>query len=113
MGHNNDPGEGASGYAVSTGNTYAPTMVTVCFPIIVSLNLQTHTAKVDLGVVIRLASLRVMVEVCLNSISILLDEQPEANQWTVSTISYLVFRNLKYLLKSFNLSFTKQISNKF
>ena len=113
MGHNNDPGEGASVYAVSTGNTYAPTMVTVCFPIIVSLNPLTHTAKVDLGIVIRLASLRVMVEVCLSSISIHLDERPAANQWTVSTISYLAFRNLKYLLKSFNLSFIKQISNKF
>ena len=51
-GHNDDPVEGASGYVVSTGSTYAPTMVTVCIPIIVSLNLLTHAAKVDLGIII-------------------------------------------------------------
>ena len=51
-GHNNDPGDQASGYVVSKGNTYAQTRVPVCFPFIVSLNLLTHTAKVDLGIVI-------------------------------------------------------------
>ena len=48
-GHSDVLGEGASGYVVSTGNTYALTMITVCFPYFVCLNLFTHGAEVDFG----------------------------------------------------------------
>ena len=57
-GHNDDPGEGASGYVVSIGKYLRPNHGYCLLSHFVSLNLLTHAAKVVLGLVLEIGQFR-------------------------------------------------------
>ena len=62
-GHNDDPGDGASGYVVSIGKYLRPNQGYCLLSLSVSLNLLTHAAKVVLGLVLEIGQ---SLDYCLN-----------------------------------------------